>query len=90
MKLTELEPKWAAIDGRHGTHLSMLCPACREHRIVVPIDPPLDGGPSLEHAWQRTGDAFETVTLRPSILARTPPRCAGWHGFVTGGEVTTC
>jgi hypothetical protein len=58
-------------------------------RVFVHVDPPLDGGPRLESAkpaWQRTGDTFETLTLRPSI--KRVGGC-GWHGFVTDGIVTT-
>lgn len=56
-------------------------------RVYVGFDRPLDGGPPIDakHHWQRTGETFETLTLRPSILDVS--RC-GWHGYVTDGEVT--
>jgi len=62
-------------------------------RVFVGFSNPLDGGPAYDPRpgaqWARTGDTFETLTLRPSIL-RTPPFGCGWHGFVTNGEVTSC
>ncbi len=84
---------------RSGVGVSFRCP-CDQHRhsdprgedwddrVFVLFTNPLDGGPQLEctRGWQRTGDTFETLTLRPSILR--VGGCA-WHGFVTNGEVTT-
>jgi hypothetical protein len=62
-------------------------------RVFVGFANPIDGGPAHDSRpgaqWQRTGDTFETITLRPSILS-TPPHGCGWHGYVTAGEVTTC
>lgn len=37
------------------------------------------------HVWKREGDAFETLTLTPSIDASAHGH---WHGFITNGEVT--
>ena len=34
--------------------------------------------------WQRTGDAFDTMSLTPSVDAS---KSGHWHGFVTDGEV---
>lgn len=34
--------------------------------------------------WERTGDTFDTLTLKPSI--QRVGGCA-WHGFITNGEV---
>lgn len=59
---------------------------------------PLDGGPTFASGqmahWERRGEDFDTLVLRPSILS-TPPYGCGWHGFVGGvdgtqpGEVVT-
>jgi len=62
--------------------------ACSRRGVGI-LDPPLDGGPPVDgpkHVWTRTGDTFETLTLRPSILRMDGCR---WHGFVTNGEVET-
>jgi hypothetical protein len=65
-------------------------------RQYVPFRNPLDGGaqhggPSRP-SWERTGETFDTLVLRPSILRVGD---CGWHGFVGGaagnqpGEVVT-
>lgn len=33
--------------------------------------------------WRRSGDAFETLSLTPSVDASA---AGHWHGFVTGGQ----
>jgi len=62
--------------------------------IFVQFQNPLDGGPPHDLRpsilWQRTGDTFETLTLRPSILFHPSGSCRGWHGFITDGNVLTC
>ena len=53
---------------------------------------PLDGGPPFNDEtpkWERTGDTFDTLTLRPSILSTPGKGGCGWHGFITAGEVIT-
>lgn len=79
---------------REGVGIELDCPcgnADEEHRLYVPFANPLDGGPTLEtRGWQRTGDTFETLTLTPSILRNPIRGGCGWHGFITGGQVTTC
>lgn len=44
MKLTDLDPKWWAEEGREGQGLTFLCPCCREVRLCVALAQPLDGG----------------------------------------------
>lgn len=81
------------------------CPTCTPQRtgdrakdfhlrVFVGFRNPLDGGPphdSREAAqWERTGETFDTLTLRPSILSAAEKGGCGFHGFVTNGEVTTC
>lgn len=103
MKLVDLHPHWYGAGGegisdadgnpvpeRHGIGILFDCPCGCGEQVGVAFDRPLDGQPPLHSeraTWQRTGDTFETLTLRPSIL-----RGSGchWHGFVTDGEVTTC
>lgn len=44
-----------------------------------------EGKPSR---WEVNGTAYENLSARPSILIDpAPPACAGWHGFITNGEV---
>lgn len=77
---------------REGVGVHFDCPCGRPEEgdhsgVFVYVDPPLDGGAPVDRAWKRTGDTFETLTLRPSI--QRIGGC-GWHGFVTNGEVSTC
>lgn len=103
MKLSELEPRWCSeqpsITGaprRRGMGMSFLCPVHRDHRLAVAFVNPVDGGAAMtghRYLWQREGEAFETMTLGPSVDAsghnhgdniKTP--C--WHGFIRNGEIT--
>lgn len=44
-----------------------------------------EGKPSR---WNVTGTDYGDLTTQPSILIDpAPPACAGWHGFITSGEV---
>jgi hypothetical protein len=36
--------------------------------------------------WKRSGEAFETLSLSPSIDASN---AGHWHGFIKNGEVTS-
>jgi Family of unknown function (DUF6527) len=74
---------------RIGVGLSFDCPCGCGTRPAVMFANPLDGGPPLQGCgptWQRTGDAFETLTLSPS-LQRADPRGCRWHGFIQNGEI---
>jgi hypothetical protein len=107
MKLIDLHPEWMNAGGhgvynadgtpsarRTGVGVIFDCPCGaggEDHQLYVPFSNPLDGGPSLERGWQRSGDTFETLTLTPSILrVRVRGEGCGWHGWVTNGEVTSC
>lgn len=88
---------------RHGIGVSFDCPCskCTSQRVgdadadfclrvFVAFKNPLDAGTPLQddrHYWDRSGETFESLLLRPSILDRG--RC-GWHGYVTNGMVETC
>lgn len=104
MRLTELDPRWFTfahpadgVDIRIG--LTFLCPHCKEQRLGVQFDPPIDPAgliaklgivwPKAQHVWQRNGDAFETLTLTPSIDASgLPMQFSGhWHGHIINGEI---
>jgi len=70
VKLAALKPKLTT------DLLRFLCPACKQHNIVIPL--------TGEHAWQHTG-TVETLTVTPSIDAQTPP--CRWHGWIRNGEL---
>lgn len=61
--------------GPEGTH-SMLC--WFTERGIPDDEKP---GPGR---WIATGDSFERLTLRASILTDC------WHGYITDGETSTC
>jgi hypothetical protein len=83
---------------REGVGVIFDCPCGADgehHRCYVPFANPLDGGPpndpkgwNSSGGWQREGDTFDTLTLRPSIRRNPAHGGCGWHGFITKGEVT--
>ena len=88
IRLVDLAPRWwTERHDRRGMGVSFLCPHCRQSRIVVAFDNPLDGGPptSLSKVHhQRAGETFDDLTIRPSIDHSTRGH---WHGHVTSGDV---
>lgn len=99
MKLADLDPFWLGAGGegitrdgqpvpeRHGVALGFNCPCGCGDGLCIPLANPLDGGPAVQSPnWQREGETFEALTLRPSILRRSG---CGWHGFITNGEIQT-
>lgn len=82
---------------RRGVGVSFRCP-CGSHpqddeyetdRCVIFLENPLDGLGRFDattpgHYWTREGEAFETLTLAPSI--QRVGGC-GWHGFIRNGEI---
>lgn len=92
--------EWEPAPRREGVGVIFNCPCGNHdeaHQCYVPFANPLDGGPALQPkgwngsgGWQRTGDAIETLTLRPSVFRRQELGGCGWHGFITNGEVTSC
>jgi hypothetical protein len=101
VKLAAANPKWlGTVSGREGVGVSFDCPCARCHnrddrqRINVYIDPPFDGGAPISPAWERSGDTFDSLTLKPSIILRIGDGKGGmvehWHGFVTAGELRSC
>jgi hypothetical protein len=104
MRLVDLNPTWYGAGGegisnadgtpvpeRRGVGIIFDCPCGCGELCAIPFANALDGGPQYDQrqGWQREGDTFETLTLRPSILRTKPPGC-GWHGWITNGEVTSC
>ncbi len=95
MRLLDLDPRWISVaHGRNGQGVVFFCPKCGNHRVVVWFANPIDGqapappfpNSKNNHRWQRQGDAFDTLTLTPSI--QIVGTCS-WHGFVKNGEITT-
>lgn len=80
---------------RHGIGVGCDCPCGADGCwLAVYFSNPLDGLPPdpfyvPHHVWDRTGDTFETLTLRPSIQRADPDGCR-WHGFLTNGEFVAC
>ena len=104
MRLTDLNPQWLGAGGegiynadgtpatpREGVALLFDCPCGKcGMPCCIHVDPPLDGGAEISgHAWTRTGDTFDTLTLKPSIYRNEAKGGCGWHGFITNGEVHT-
>lgn len=86
--VTDLNGKPVPYQAGVGVMFDCPCGGTKCGRVFVYIDPPLEG-PAIHYGqtfWQRTGDTFENLTLKPSILRLG---VCGWHGFVTNGEVTT-
>lgn len=91
MKLTDLNPRWLAEDGRRGQGIAFDCPHCPrgrgyKARVTVFFENPLDGkspAPDRDAYWHRMGDDFTNITLTPSIDGSDHGH---WHGHVTDGE----
>lgn len=92
MRLADLEPKWIEKGGR-VVGVRFLCPCCTGPYLAVLFANPPDGGPAHPddasapgnnegRRWQRSGEAFDTLSLSPSVDASP----AHWHGFITNGE----
>lgn len=101
MKLTDLNPEWCGAGGdgvtqngqpvprREGVGVIFDCPCGGGERVFIGFKNPFDDEPpyvSGGHHWTRTGDTFDTLTLKPSIQRSDPKGCR-WHGFITNGEV---
>jgi uncharacterized protein DUF6527 len=73
---------------RHGIGVGCNCPCgTPDCWLAVYFKNPLDGRPPPDviekyPLWNRTGDTFETLTLRPSLQRRGG---CDWHGFLTDG-----
>jgi hypothetical protein len=109
MRLADLNPWFVGSGGegvtrngqpvprRDGVGVGFDCPCGCDSPLFVPFANPLDGGPN-EHpkGWQREGESFDALTLRPSILRvkwkdqSGREHGCGWHGFITNGDIQTC
>jgi hypothetical protein len=99
VKLVDLDPHWTrAGKDRHGMGILFVCPVHGEGcHLGVWFRNPLDGGPPYPDSWggklwDRTGDTFETLTLRPSIHVHDTDADGNrtgthWHGFIRNGEI---
>lgn len=81
------------VPARHGVGLSFDCPCGCDVRCYVAFSNPIDRGASHknkdEPTWNRMGNTFETLTLRPSIMRNEEKGGCGWHGYITDGQVGT-
>ena len=88
VRLVTLAPKWwNETPDRSGMGLSFVCPHCHDTRLAVAFGNPLDGGAPTKLSkflWQRSGDDFETLTVRPSIDCTA---IGHWHGLISDGLV---
>lgn len=71
-----------------GVSLDCPCGGKCGQRPTWLFENPQDGGPPLKGTtWKRTGETFETLTLRPSLLRRAGCK---WHGYLTNGILEPC
>ena len=96
MTLVELNPKWIGCGTSPDVIIFGLrfdCPHCKVQRLAIMFTPFIDPkgwmakiGPEWEVGtkWQRIGDSFETITLKPSINTEW---AGHWHGFIENGEI---
>jgi len=98
-RLVDAHPVWVDTGpentcsaNRRGVEILFDCPIHEDCLCSVPVDPPLDGGPTFEaRGWKRTGgEDFATVTLAPSIKRLGGPDGCEWHGFIRNGLFETC
>jgi hypothetical protein len=97
VRLADLNPKWTTpvrFSVELPTGISFLCPCCKELRLSVPFNNPIDPDSLLaatnwqasQPAWHRTGDTFDTLSLLPSIDYSASGH---WHGHISNGAVVT-
>jgi len=99
VKLAELEPCFVVVT-EHGFRdvdslteaqgVCFECPQCHGHSVLIwfrerGVPAGKTPGPGR---WMASGTGLDDLTLSPSINL-TGPGC-GWHGFVNGGQVTSC
>ena len=74
-----------------GVSIGFDCPCGKcGQRAYLPFANPISGGEYSaggHPTWQRTGETFETLTLRPSIQRMGG---CGWHGHLINGEFKSC
>lgn len=101
MRFIELNPQWVDAGGegisdsegnpvpeRNGVGIIFDCPCGCSIKCYVGLTNPLDGKPYINQRplWNREGEDFNTISLKPSIRRLTGCK---WHGFITNGEVIT-
>lgn len=106
MKLKDLNARFLSHNGEGkcfvGVEFDCPCGHPRCANLFVPFKQPLgervEPYPYAEKGWDRTGEAIETLTLRPSVQrVKVDPTedgdgwhiCA-WHGYITNGEAKSC
>lgn len=82
--VAKLSPELQAVVAQPGRELP---PGVKVEFLGVWFANPIDGLPPTDDAtclWQRTGDAFDTLTLAPSVDAS---KFSHWHGHIQNGEI---
>jgi hypothetical protein len=83
----------------HGFNAVLFDCPCGEHSNLVAFEPTIGGAPRARSGltrdggtWKREGgETVDDLTLSPSIAVRSRPNGGEcWHGYVRGGEVTSC
>lgn len=88
-RLIDCNPRWGTEHGTEhaydGMWLTFDCPEGHEGcRISIPITPTLDGA-THSGGWERVGDKFEALTLRPSIQG--VPLFANREAAIAAGRI---
>ncbi len=103
-KLVDCNPRWmTSTDDERQRYLRFECPEGHDNcEHIIPFTPALDGTDAGHKGggavWQRSGgDAFDTLTLSPSILRRPTIREDGTvfdacalHIFIRDGGIEFC
>jgi hypothetical protein len=84
--LQELNPLWTGLlRPDSGEGLTFDCPNCgAHHRLCAYFSNPLDGkeaAPWQKPTWERIGDDFDVLTVKPSI------EYPCFHGWIENGRV---
>ena len=81
VRLVDLDPQWVGAGGA-GIHDRDGNPVPERHGVGLAFYCPYAG----EATWERTGETFAALTVRPSIQ-----RVGGcrWHGFISNGEIAS-
>lgn len=103
MKLTDLDPRWAAdgdiviggisqhFESRHGMAVSFQCPCCagteRATRLAVWFANPVDGLPPTDDASHLWQRQGESFDNLTLSPSVDASQYGHWHGFISAGEI---
>lgn len=76
MRLTDLNPRWLAEEGRHGQGVTFDCPCCLGRpngvRLAAAFTPTLDGGPAIGLDPKRLWPALWPPKGEPNVTTVPP------------------